>query len=147
MLDWWIRELGSLGMPMRFTTCCAHAISITETRIYLILHFHGDHNPECHTCQMMCKSAWVRRAAANVAFNTMHAPVTGRPVKNELRHHGQERCYDRSALLGYPRHESDNYSEDSVQGERDFKGGTQDTSHGTAGMCHVLTRISMVYWF
>jgi hypothetical protein len=31
---------------MRFITGC---ICIAETRNYLILQFHGDHGPECHS--------------------------------------------------------------------------------------------------
>jgi hypothetical protein len=38
---------------MRFTTGCPCAIRITETRNYLILQFHGEHGPECHSRPMM----------------------------------------------------------------------------------------------
>ena len=38
----------------------------------------------------------------------------GSPVLDELLRQGKQRCYDRSALLGYSSHDSDNDSEDSV---------------------------------
>jgi hypothetical protein len=38
---------------MRLTTGCPCAISVTETRHYLILWFHGDHNQERHTSPMI----------------------------------------------------------------------------------------------
>ena len=57
----------------------------------------------------------VRRAASNVAFNIVHASVMGSPAMDELRRQGQQRCYDRSALLGYSSSDSDNDLEDSVK--------------------------------
>jgi hypothetical protein len=47
------KNWGIWGCPMRFTTGCPCAIRITETRNYLILQFHGDHGPECHSRPMM----------------------------------------------------------------------------------------------
>ncbi len=47
------KNWGIWGCPMRSTTGCPCAIRITETRNYLILQFHGDHGPECHSRPMM----------------------------------------------------------------------------------------------
>jgi hypothetical protein len=48
------KNWGLWGCPMRFTSGCPCAICITETRNYLILQFHGHHNPGCHSRPMMC---------------------------------------------------------------------------------------------
>jgi hypothetical protein len=45
----------------------------------------------------------------------MHASVMGSPVMDELRRQGEQRCYDRRAVLGYSNYDSDNDSEDSVK--------------------------------
>jgi hypothetical protein len=45
----------------------------------------------------------------------MNAPVVGSPVMDELSRQGRERCFDRSALLGYSSYYSDNDSDHSVQ--------------------------------
>ncbi len=47
------KNWGLWGCPMRFTPCCPCSIHITETRNYLILQFHGEHGPECHSRPML----------------------------------------------------------------------------------------------
>ena len=54
--DW---QGGLWGCPMRFTTGCSCAISITETQHYLSLQFFGHHTPDCHSRPKLtgCNSA------------------------------------------------------------------------------------------
>ncbi len=56
-----------------------------------------------------------RCLASDVALNIMNGPLVGSPVMDELRRQGKERCFDRSALLGYSSYNLDNDSDHSVE--------------------------------
>ncbi len=53
--------------------------------------------------------------AFDVALTIMNAPVVGSPIMDELLWEGSERCFDRSAFLGYSSYYPDNDSDHFVK--------------------------------
>ncbi len=57
----------------------------------------------------------LQRVAANVVFELIRAAEPSRPVMEELRRRGNEKCYHRRQLCGIP---DTNFETDSLEGDR-----------------------------